>query len=168
MAVQMEIRLEPKDLEALRGFDGRWTSSARRHMFSAMEKSVAILQADAVVNAPANTGLLRNSIYTQIIGFFPNITGLVRSPLVHAPVMEYGRRAGARMPPVAALERWGWLKLGKAGLGFALAKSIQRKGIRGRKFMTRSVESNRDRIEGIFHAEIRAAVVDLYHPVRAA
>jgi len=53
---------------------------------------------------PVNTGALRSSITAQF-----NATrgeAVVGTPLVYAIVMEQGRRAGSRMPPVDALIPW--------------------------------------------------------------
>lgn len=63
----------------------------------------------------------------------------VWSPLVYAPVMEYGRRPGARMPPPAALSGWA-RRHGMAGQEFVLARSIARRGIKGRFFLRKAAE----------------------------
>lgn len=59
----------------------------------------------------------------------------------HAVFVEYGRRAGARQPPVSALIPWVMKKFGvpykqARGIAFAVAKKIARRGIKARKIMT--------------------------------
>lgn len=55
----------------------------------------------------------------------------------HAVFVERGRRAGARMPPVAALRPWVEQVLGvpsdrSQGVAYAVARNISRRGIRAR------------------------------------
>lgn len=45
------------------------------------------------------------------------------------PYVEGGRRANSAMPPVAVIEAWAQRKIGKAGLGWAIAKKIAQRGI---------------------------------------
>lgn len=79
-------------------------------------------------------------------------------------VMEHGRRPGGPRPPAEPLGRWalrkglvtGFSRQGRRrrlanedalarSMGFALARSIQRKGIRGRRFYAKSIQAIRRR-----------------------
>ena len=84
--------------------------------------------------APAWTGQGRRRITTKAIRNGYAIT----SPL-YMHVQDVGRKPGARMPPSDALEEWGRSKLGKPGLGFVLARSIARKGIRPKRYLEKAL-----------------------------
>lgn len=81
----------------------------------------------------------RGISYTQSKQYGASITFINRA--AHAVYVEYGRRAGARMPPVSALIPWVMKKFGvpykrARGIAFAVAKKIARRGIKARKIMT--------------------------------
>lgn len=81
------------------------------------------------------------------------ITAEVRSPMEinvrsrhpGALAAEFGRRAGEQPPPVSALRGWA-SRHGLGGLEFVLARSIARRGIKGRFFM-RAAREKLQRIE---------------------
>jgi len=54
----------------------------------------------------------------------------------HHVFVEMGRRAGARMPPVAVIAAWCGRKLGDSTLGFIVARAIGRRGIPPTPLMT--------------------------------
>jgi hypothetical protein len=89
-------------------------------------------------DAPKDTSALARSIVSDV----RPMSAVVYSPLVYAAPMEAGRRAGARMPPPAALEGWaqrhGFLSGKKPseikGILFVLARSIGRKGIKAHNY----------------------------------
>ena len=60
--------------------------------------------------------------------------------LIYAHVMESGRRVGAPMPPPLALAGWARRK-GFEGSLYVLARSISRRGIKGRFFMKAAREA---------------------------
>lgn len=108
---------------------------------------MAMMQRTAVMKAPSNTGLLRNSIKTEVgTGGGIGLHGKMYSPLEYAPVMEFGRKPGT-MPPVDQIERWASLKLHKQGLGYVIARSIANKGIKGHHFFQAAADQNRAAIE---------------------
>jgi len=63
----------------------------------------------------------------------------VKSRHPGALAAEFGRRAGAPPPPASALREWA-ARHGMAGLEFALARAISRRGVKGRFFMQRTRE----------------------------
>ena len=128
----------------------RWDAAAPMSFNAAMMTALMWIQGDAVREAPAHQGNLRNSIQIDGGSSFPNAEGRVFSTLAHAPVMELGRRPGARPPPSAALERWGQLVLGESGLGFILARSIGKKGIEGHFFFDKAFHKNTGNIDDLF------------------
>lgn len=77
---------------------------------------------------------------------------LVGSDQVQAYFVEYGRKPNRRPPPVEPILRWIILKgIGSdRGLAFAIAKSIGKKGFKGRFPFWKAMVSMRPRIEEIF------------------
>lgn len=62
----------------------------------------------------------------------------------YAAVIEYGRRPGARFPPISAIRRWAKLKLGLSeaqakAAAFPIARAIAKRGQKPRSVLT-SVE----------------------------
>lgn len=64
----------------------------------------------------------------------------VRSSHPGALAAEFGRRAGTPPPPASALRDWAE-RHGMAGLEFALARAISRRGIKGLFFLRKARES---------------------------
>jgi hypothetical protein len=62
----------------------------------------------------------------------------------YAAIIEYGRRAGSRLPPTTLIARWAQRKLRlspkqAAAAAFPIAKAIAKRGLRGRKVMTNMI-----------------------------
>lgn len=115
----------------------------------AMDASLDLIEEQVVVRTPVNIDLLRGSIDHTIFGEPPNFRGEVFTPLVYGIVVERGRRAGAKAPPIAPIIFWvrrkkivftRVLKSGKTvplsieSTAFLIARAIGRRGIKG-KFM---------------------------------
>lgn len=91
-------------------------------------------------NTPSDTGRTAGA-WTPVLS-----VGMARltNPLPSSGVMDTGRRPGATPPPISALEAWG----NRHGFNtrsslFALAKAIGRRGIRGRRYVERSLQELR-------------------------
>lgn len=124
----------------LRGLEGVLQRSTPGHLLEpAMDRLLrdAALYAERAARegSPKDTGALARSFASEVR------PGLARvySPLVYAPVMELGRRPGARMPPPRALAGWA-RRHGLAGQEYVLARSIARRGIKGRFFLRKAAE----------------------------
>lgn len=90
--------------------------------------------------------------------------------------LEKGRRAGAKMPPVEAIEKWikvrkilprpVALKSGKQRvptvqqLAYVIARSISRRGIAPRPFMRESINQTIDDFKSKLSAAVREDVLD--------
>ncbi len=94
--------------------------------------------------APRDTAALQRSIMTEKEPFLARI----HSNLVYHETMEGGRRPGARMPPPDALASWARRK-GYTGSLFVLARSIARRGIKGRFYMRAAVKAARNKLPDI-------------------
>lgn len=115
----------------------------------AMDVSLDLIEEQVIVRTPVNLGHLRGSIDKTIYGEPPSFRGEVFTPLLYGIVVERGRRAGAKAPPIAPIMLWvrrkqivftRVLKSGKTvplsieSTAFLIARAIGRRGIKG-KFM---------------------------------
>lgn len=141
-----------------------------------LTSSLLLLEADAKRSAVRDTGRLGGSINYRIDGAYPRLEGRVGPGVRYGSVVEFGRRAGARMPPVDALIGWvrrHWLPRGASIAGarfrgrarnaawrgreaelrsaaFVLARAIGRRGIQAQPYMAPSWVRNRVRIQQAF------------------
>ena len=119
-------------------------------MLQAMRRATLLVERQAKMNAPVNTGRLRASITPEVRTAAGNtVEGVVGSNVVYAPFMEYGTRP--HYPPLAPLIRWVQLQLKvKGSAAIAVAKGVQRKigrrGLRARRYLRDAVEINRAEI----------------------
>ena len=143
-----------------------------RDMRQTLQASLLLIEADARQLAPQDTRRLAGSINNHITGTYPSLVGQVGPDAGYGRYVEFGRRAGARMPPVDALIGWvrrhwnpafiGPLRTGQLrprraaapgvsdaqirGRAFALARAIARRGIPPRPFMLPAYQRNEARI----------------------
>lgn len=130
----------------------------------ALQISTLAIEADARRGAPQDTRRLHSSINSRVEGTYPNLIGVVGPSVRYGANVEFGRRAGGKMPPVDAL--LGWVRrhtpagsLPRAGQSrdrylrgraFALARAIQRRGIRPQPYLQPALNQNRVRVEQAF------------------
>lgn len=136
------ITIEVVGLERLLGKMRDEGSLLGEPVATAMEASAIKVQQLARQNAPSWRNLLRNSITYDLKGSpipLVALIGPMRGPATqYATVMEFGRRAGAKQPPIAAIAPWARAH----GLNpYLVARSIARKGIKGRFYMKRAAEA---------------------------
>jgi hypothetical protein len=130
----------------------------------AMEASLQFAEGQIAARTPVGvSGNLRKGLNHQILSPFPNLVGSVGSPQPYAPVMEEGRRPGAKMPPVDAIKIWVVRKLGVPpeeadGVAFVIARSIARKGIEGRHMFKEGLEVSEPHINRLFDEAIARSV----------
>lgn len=116
-----------------RVMDGLTPKALAKRAFAAMRESVIAIQGGVQDNVPVNTGVSRGSVFGEVYGHtIADLRGVVASPLEHMTVLEYGRRPGQKMPPVAAIQLWARRKLGDGsrGTAFVIARAIGRRGTR--------------------------------------
>jgi hypothetical protein len=163
----------------------------------ALQASLLLIEADARQMVPRDLGTLQGSINNRIVGEFPTLEGRVGPNVGYGAPVEFGRRAGARMPPVDALLGWvrrHWLpavvgrprrQTGQRVLplfegevrptnrrtaprtvsdamirnrAWVLARSISRRGIRRRPYMSPAYHRNEFKIQQLFK-EVGLSVV---------
>ncbi len=123
---------------------------------TAMEASAINVQRLARQNAPSWRNVLRNSITYDLKGSILPLQariGPMRGPATqYASVMEFGREAGSRQPPVAAITPWALAK----GLNpYVVARLIARKGIKGRFYMKRAAQESQEFIRRRFEDAVK-------------
>lgn len=150
---EIEITALGESIAALGGYD----RMADQELTLAMQASVKAIQRSASDKAPKWRGNLASSMTSRVMSTSSVIIGEVYSNAsnpIYPLVMEYGRRAGAKPPPVDAIRPWVADKLGDPSLAFVVARSIGRKGIKGRRFLGRAYSENQAAIEGAFRQAV--------------
>lgn len=117
----------------------------------AMQRAVLGVQYGAQTAAPVWTGNLRRSILGRVVS--PTL-GTVGTNVPYARPVNFGRRAGAAMPPVAAITPWVTSHGMPAEAAFPVARAIGRRGIPAKPFLTGTFE----RMKGQIVAEFRAVL----------
>jgi len=102
-----------------------------------LTKAGLLGQRTAREGAPHDTRTLARSIALDVQPF----AARVYTPLNYAPVMEYGRRAGAKMPPPHVLSGWARRHGIPQSALFVIARAIGRRGIKGRFFMAKAKQT---------------------------
>ncbi len=126
----------------------------------AMAEVTEMLRREVMTRTPIGaSGNLRGSIYTEIRGEGRGaLRGVVASRVPYARYVEFGRRAGGRMPPWregSSLYRWVAHKLKPPDgyierVSFLVARAIVRHGTSGHRMFARAFEENQSRIDRRF------------------
>lgn len=152
-----ELSLEVKNLkETQREMERIVADLHGAPMLQAMRDCTLMVQRDARINAPVDTGRLRASLTPEVRTAQNDIQGVVGSNLKYAPYMEFGTRH-TRMPPPSALDVWAR----RHGIpsGFLVARAILRRGgLRARRFLQKAIDSNKDRIVARIEQAVQRAV----------
>lgn len=91
-------------------------------------------QRTAIAEAPKDIGTLKGGIGLEVRPLFASVS----TDLPYAPVVEFGRRAGAPPPPTTAIAGWAQRRGIPRSALFVIARAIGRRGIKGRFFMTKA------------------------------
>lgn len=134
MSVRYQVELRGAEVALAKVTDARLVAIPLR---KTMDELSLLAQARAREGAPRDTGTLARSLLREAQPLMSRVYSL----LVYAPVMERGRRPGAKMPPPDALAGWARRHGFRPGMEFVLARAIARRGIRGRFFMRAAAEA---------------------------
>jgi phage gpG-like protein len=151
------LRVDAREIEELADRFIASNPVVARHLTVAMTRSTAQVQHDAMRLVPVDTGHLRRSITTNVT---PTV-GRVGTNVPYAPVVEMGRRPGARMPPLAPIAVWARRKGIPASAVYAIALAIHRRGIPARPYLGPALARNRNAINREFANELNKAVAEL-------
>jgi hypothetical protein len=134
----VRISLSVKDFP---GFVEKFAQRARPTLIKAVQ-TVAIRAAIYLQNRTTELQIMDTGRYRRSWTWANLRTGAkVFNRAPYSPVIEYGRRAGSRMPPTGPIARWAQRKLGLSAkdaknAAFAIAKSIAKRGIPAQRVMT--------------------------------
>lgn len=155
----MEYKLR---IEGLKDFKRDIEKAAREVdplLKKAMVKSTALVKGTAkgivIDKKIQNTGSLRRSIHDRIV-MTGRLKGIVNVGERYGLFVEVGTRP--HWPPVAPLEKWARLKLGKKGIGYLIARKISRQGTKAQPFLMPALKRNLGKIEGIFDGVMKRIV----------
>lgn len=131
---------------------------AKRVNRDTAKKAIGILQKTARAVRPYPPIDTKRYINSFEIQRAPQDTVVVTNRRGYAGVIEDGRRAGARQPPVSALKGWVRRKFGVSpqralGIAFAVARNIGKRGIKAKKVVTSAMpEIGRTFTKALFDA----------------
>lgn len=150
MKIELTIDEQGQVISALTGFE----SDLTRRLDTGMRKAVNMAETAVSGFTPVNTGSLRGSITTNVVGTPVSVMGEVVTDIVYGWPVEEGRRPG-QMPPVSAIELWVRRKLGISGLearrvAFVVARAIGKRGTRGAFMFKKGFEQVRPAILSLF------------------
>lgn len=122
------------------------------------------------------TGRLAGSIGTGVDTTDKEMTGYLMLE-DYWKYVEYGRRKGARQPPVSAIRKWiedrrikPWNGQTRDSLAFAIAKSIKKNGIPPTGYLSQAVrdvaDRNRERLERAGYEVLYEALEDYFNNKR--
>jgi len=94
-----------------------------------LEKLLITLEGEVKQRSARDLGPLEASVFSEIRTQGSAIEGIVSTPLIYGPAIEFGRKPG-KMPPLGPLKAWAARKLGDEKLAFPVAKSIAKNGFK--------------------------------------
>lgn len=123
---------------AMKRLGSKAKSAVEKGMTSAALRARVIMVEEAQAKRVMNTGYYVRAWKASKLPATYTVRVYNDSP--YAAVVEKGRRAGARMPPVEPIARWAQRKFKlpykiAKGIGFAIARNIQKRGIPGRNVL---------------------------------
>ena len=106
-------------------------------MLRAMRDCTLLVQRDAKVNAPVDTGRLRASITPEVRSTGKSVQGVVGSNVAYAAAVEFGSRPN--WVPISALNRCARRKGINA---YAVQRAIAKRGTKPREYLTKALLDN--------------------------
>ena len=141
MPVSVALVADPGEWQRfMRRAGDKWQTIAKAIAVEAVKYGKVKMIAEMKGEELVNTGYMWKHIATPVGLEGDKVEGWVIPEAPYAPVMDEGRRPNGPMPPSGPLALWAQRKLGVSkddskGVGYAIALSIKRKGIKGRHFM---------------------------------
>jgi len=149
--MELKITADVKNLEAM---IARFPEASRAARMARITEAVLLLEGEIKRETPVGAGPihLRDTFFYKVYDEHDRIWGLVGSPAAYGVPVEMGTKP--HFPPVAPLQHWVERKLGIGGkeakaVAFLIARAIARRGTKGARMATRSVEKNEARIMAI-------------------
>lgn len=148
----------------LSGFVARYREGARivtEELARAGKRAGLAVERGAKGYAPVDTGNLRRSITTATSVAPLAVTTTVGTAVTYARAVEFGRGAGRAQPPSGAIAAWLARKGSDPSKAFVVARSIGRRGIAARPFLTRAFKELQGQIRREFDQVPRRVVARL-------
>lgn len=161
--VSYEVEIKGLD-EQIRRLD-RYPQIAGVELGIAMRQAVAMIEREAKIAAPVNTGQLRSSITSKIeLMMGGEVTGIVGTNVIYAPAVEFGARP--HFPPLQPLAYWVSRKLGiqgweGIGVTIMIARKIAARGTRAQPFLKPAFEKAKNDINKAFANAVERIVQKL-------
>lgn len=115
-----------------------------RRAYASLEDTLDEMKRILIPKIPVDTGQTAGRIFTHIEGTtLKDLSGVVASPDFHFATLEYGRQAGAKMPPAPPLEAWCERHGIDSSAVFAVRLAISRRGLPAHHMMQRTIEEGR-------------------------
>ena len=145
-----EVQLDVRGLEEVQAEMERVARDlAGGPMVDAMQQAALLVQRDAKINAPVDTGRLRASITPEVRPHGNTVRGVVGSNVKYAPYVELGTRP--HWPPPGALQPWAR----RHGISeYLVRRAIGMRGTKAVKYLERAVTENADRIHRILNSAV--------------
>lgn len=124
----------------------------------AMVASTAAVKRTAKEEVPIYQGELRRGIFDKVTSSVAkSVKGIVYVANVKYGIfVELGTRP--HFPPVAVMEKWARIKLGKPGIGYLVSRKIARVGTKAHPFMLPALEQNKEKIQRHFEEGVDTVV----------
>ena len=159
-----DIEIQGLD-KVLKGF-GNLSRGMQKTIEQAMGKSIQHLAGEAKKVWPVDMGQSRASLgasapkgISDIKALGGEIVGRMGSKLPQAPVIEFGRRAGARMPPPDLIEEWAH-RHGMDGAGFVIARAIARRGLPAHHILEKTARNGAPKVVELFEKALDKVLED--------
>lgn len=123
----------------------------------AMRAAVGMVDRQAKSRTPVNTGALANAWSTNVERGVSAVKGEIVNPLAYAIVVEKGRKASAKQPPIWPLVYWFRRKHGlpmdrAISAAWGLAKNLTQRDIKAVKMLEKGFEAAEPGILRLFDA----------------
>lgn len=123
---------------------------------TAFTKSALLVEGEAKRLVPVDTGNLRRTITHKVDRAAVPLWAQIGTNAPYARAVHEGRRPGAAMPPLKAIAGWLARHGGDPSSAFVVARSIGRRGIKGRPFLKQAMAAMTGSIDGAFQEAARA------------
>lgn len=150
--MRIDVRIE--GLERLQAGAAAAPATLASEVRTSMTAGSLLIEGTARSLAGKDTGRNAGSITHRISGSGANLTSRIGPSTAYGYFAEKGRRPG-KMPPVSAVEGWARRK----GIDpFVLARSIARKGTKGKPYMVPSFQQNQGKVVKLFEGVAKKVV----------
>jgi hypothetical protein len=149
----MEIRFDTSELPRLEAMPKKLHWALARAVWTVAEKGAVDMKQELARQRISARSTLIDSVKADKVD---DLTWTLGPHVSYARAVFEGRKPGGRMPPWQAIQQWAKdRQIGSdGGTAWAIARAIQRRGIRGRDYVTPVVDRARARL-----ADLGAAAV---------